>query len=980
MLLTGRPKGSTNNGVGAQSYSGSAVSGAGDINSDGFDDILIGAADASPSGFASGEAYLVFGKAGGYNSSLDLSSLDGNVGFTIFGKNAEHQLGAALSNAGDVNGDGVHDVIIGAEGAGTNGLASGESYVILDIDGCLANAGFISTGTAITDFNICEGTDLLNDTQASVDFIPDYGDLNGFDPGIGFEYAVLLVDENNSIIDIDFNLPYDFDFSTLPTGTYSIYGFSMKEPNTITINNYLTTIQADGISDDLSQIREDDNDYSSGGAGNGSYCLDLKTPDVSGATLQIIIHPNPTISTNDINICAGSQLMLNVSSPDMELTYNWTGPEAFSSTDQNPVVTASVQESNNGIYTVSVTDIYSCTNMAMVTIIVDDPMFAGTPEPVIEVCAGEIINLEANTVEIVTVNSLNELETVYEDWKINTLAYYPKLVFPLNVTLTADSSTLMLNSEEELYTQLDNCSIDGTGCFTIIYPVDVVLLNEAGIIDYSWTGPNSFISSEQNPAIDNSLGSDGGIYTITTSSPGGCTATASTTVIINQLPVVTTPDITVSVGEEIRLVTLEPECFEQEGIDCPDYQWYGPNDFSAFGQNLLLTAGTSLPDNGTYTVYITDENFCVGSSDIVVTVNPDNCDSQALNVEAVDIIVTENEPLQLSASFTGGVSYEWSGPNNFISTEQNPIVTSSVSLSHGGEYIVTISDENNCTATDTMLVTVKLFVFNCANSELTAEASDFSVGEGATIQLIATSNIGVSYQWSGPNNFFSIEQNPIVTTNATATDAGNYLLEITDGNNCTASDIAVIMVDPDCVTDVIVSDNPASNAFVVAQNSITTDGPVIITDNNDVTFQAGQIINLMPGFEVTLGSDFLATIADCGINNSSAFTEGQDKLSENEISFMKNAAVNNSQFGLQVYSDDFNNRTRVVYKLLKTEILSLSIHDIKGEKIRDLIVETPVLPGDYSIDVENEFLTDGLYILVFKTENKIQTKKLVVLK
>ncbi|MEO1208316.1 MAG: integrin alpha [Cyanobacteria bacterium J06638_20] len=118
------------NGIGAQHFSGNAISGAGDINGDGIDDLIIGAPLADPNGQDSGESYVVFGRNGGFDASLELSSLDGNNGFMISGIDISDHSGVAVSGAGDVNGDGVDDLIIGADGADPNGHDSGESYVV----------------------------------------------------------------------------------------------------------------------------------------------------------------------------------------------------------------------------------------------------------------------------------------------------------------------------------------------------------------------------------------------------------------------------------------------------------------------------------------------------------------------------------------------------------------------------------------------------------------------------------------------------------------------------------------------------------------------------------------------------------------------------------------------------------------------------------------------------------------------------------
>jgi len=117
-------------GVAAGDLSGLAVSTAGDVNGDGVDDLLIGAPGADPNGDRSGASYLVFGGAGvGSSGNLELSALNGTNGFKLSGVAAYDLSGFAVSTAGDVNGDGIDDLLIGAPGATPNGL-SGASYVV----------------------------------------------------------------------------------------------------------------------------------------------------------------------------------------------------------------------------------------------------------------------------------------------------------------------------------------------------------------------------------------------------------------------------------------------------------------------------------------------------------------------------------------------------------------------------------------------------------------------------------------------------------------------------------------------------------------------------------------------------------------------------------------------------------------------------------------------------------------------------------
>ncbi len=119
------------NGIDEVDTSGGSVSGVGDINGDGVDDLVIGASRADPNGNNSGEAYVVFGGGDiGVNGVIDLSGLDGNNGFVLNGISAEDFFGQSVSAAGDVNGDGVIDLIFGASGGDNNGSDSGESYVV----------------------------------------------------------------------------------------------------------------------------------------------------------------------------------------------------------------------------------------------------------------------------------------------------------------------------------------------------------------------------------------------------------------------------------------------------------------------------------------------------------------------------------------------------------------------------------------------------------------------------------------------------------------------------------------------------------------------------------------------------------------------------------------------------------------------------------------------------------------------------------
>jgi hypothetical protein len=113
-------------------YSGYSVSNAGDVNGDGLDDLIVGAYRASLSGKSqAGKSYVVFGKKDN-TSVIELSAIAaGTGGFVIKGESANDYSGYSVSSAGDVNGDGLDDLIVGAYGANPNGKShAGKSYVI----------------------------------------------------------------------------------------------------------------------------------------------------------------------------------------------------------------------------------------------------------------------------------------------------------------------------------------------------------------------------------------------------------------------------------------------------------------------------------------------------------------------------------------------------------------------------------------------------------------------------------------------------------------------------------------------------------------------------------------------------------------------------------------------------------------------------------------------------------------------------------
>ena len=128
-------------GGGTSANLGAAVSTAGDINGDGLSDIIVGAPRATgPAGSGSGQTYVILGSSS-FGASFDVSTLDGADGFRLDGSSGSGNSGNAVSAAGDFNGDGLSDIIVGSEAATSSGLSGrGEAHLIFGKSSGFASA------------------------------------------------------------------------------------------------------------------------------------------------------------------------------------------------------------------------------------------------------------------------------------------------------------------------------------------------------------------------------------------------------------------------------------------------------------------------------------------------------------------------------------------------------------------------------------------------------------------------------------------------------------------------------------------------------------------------------------------------------------------------------------------------------------------------------------------------------------------------
>jgi hypothetical protein len=108
-------------------YAGYALSTAGDVDANGHDDILIGAINADGDEADAGRAYLLYGETLGATREISLSE----ASHILIGENGQDRVGTTVSNAGDVDGDGFADLMIGAEQYDEKESDTGKVYLIM---------------------------------------------------------------------------------------------------------------------------------------------------------------------------------------------------------------------------------------------------------------------------------------------------------------------------------------------------------------------------------------------------------------------------------------------------------------------------------------------------------------------------------------------------------------------------------------------------------------------------------------------------------------------------------------------------------------------------------------------------------------------------------------------------------------------------------------------------------------------------------
>jgi len=307
-------------------------------------------------------------------------------------------------------------------------------------------------------------------------------------------------------------------------------------------------------------------------------------------------------------------------------------------------------------------------------------------------------------------------------------------------------------------------------------------LTATGGVTYSWTGPNGFTSTAQNPVLNNVTTAMSGNYIVTISG-GSCSITRNVSVNISAAPTMLTTSISNSTP------VCEGGTINFTASGGTSYAWSGPNGWSSTLQNPSI-AGATMARNGTYTVIITNASGCsiTRTTDVTVNAAPTMLTTSISNSTPV----CEGGAINFTAS--GGTSYAWSGPNGWSSTLQNPSIAGAT-MARNGTYSVIITNANGCAITRTTDVVVNAGL-NAGNTSIT---SNSPVCAGGVINLSATG--GTSYAWSGPNGWSASGANATINA-ATAANNGTYFVQISNAT-CTFTQSITVVVNPNAIAGVV---------------------------------------------------------------------------------------------------------------------------------------------------------------------------------
>ncbi|MFN8354008.1 MAG: T9SS type A sorting domain-containing protein [Spirosomataceae bacterium] len=606
--------------------------------------------------------------------------------------------------------------------------------------------------------------------------------------------------------------------------------------------------------------------------GNGGYVAQGAAPITrngavaAGSTTYLTDNVSTGFTGWNFYECAGPAVTLNGSAAlavgaSGGINYSWSGPNGFSSTNNQPLVTASGSSAVSGAYVVTIVNslLSSCSATSSLNLnIVNRPtsISATNSGPY---CAGQTISLTASAVDA---NSFS--------WYFPGSALYPAAADCTGSTTTRSTSSTSAGTAESgtYYVYVTNTITSPiTGSTILTCPVAGAEADARA---------STSVTVHANPAFSSNSG-----YTAQGGAPGtrtGAVVQGATTYLSDNASTgLTGWNFYQCAGPA---VTLQGAATLPVGASGSiNYAWGGPNGFSSTLTQPLVVASGSSAQSGVYTITLANSllSSCSATSTLNLTVVNRPTSLTASNTGPY----CEGATVSLSASAVDGNSFSWYFPGSTVgapadrtgtSTTRSSIttaqagtytvlVTNTVTSPITGSTILTCPAVSEPTATATTTVTVRanptfnsnpfnavginalaggiaagtrngIVVSNgvladVATTGFSSPAWNFYICEGSPLALNGGATIsadGFTYSWSGPNGFGSNLSQPIVNVNATPNMSGVYVLTIANTSSpfCSAtSSLSVSVLGKPTATNVAPDQSVCVGSAVTLSAALT---------------------------------------------------------------------------------------------------------------------------------------------------------------
>ncbi|MEM8906225.1 MAG: gliding motility-associated C-terminal domain-containing protein [Bacteroidota bacterium] len=501
--------------------------------------------------------------------------------------------------------------------------------------------------------------------------------------------------------------------------------------------------------------------------------------------LQNDTSPNLQLATDTLT-CAGATIALQSFTDALSPSYQWTGPNGFTSNLAAPLV------SEAGIYMLELTGANGCTQLDSTSIVAD----LASPSLM---AFGDTLDCSNDSITLQTVSTTTGLDYQWTgpggfsdttaNPMVNQVGIYTVTVTAPNACTTTAMATVWADSA---IPDLQLTVTDSLDCVT-----DLVALNSQSSVDdltYIWSGPNGFSATIANIEV-----STPGIYSLTVMAPNACTNTAQVEVTQDE----EIPSLTLVGGAlncVIDTVFLESQTSSTNVV----YQWMGPGGFNFD----LANPGVAQP--GMYTLTITTENGCQASAQTTVSQNliPPSIELLPDTLDCATSILT-----LMSMGDSDIITYQWTGPNAWTSTDSFPVVDV------GGNYQLVVTGQNACTNSVSVDIVESLDL-----PDLTVIGDTLTCAqEMGQLQAISTAD-DPTYSWIGPDGFTASSPSPMVTV------AGTYFVTITTPNACSATASTTVIADAGIPeVSLALPDTLNCNATTIQLNAITNATDLLFT-------------------------------------------------------------------------------------------------------------------------------------------------------